>query len=169
MIFNYITMEFTEQQYSYGHDDHVYYEDQDQEILGLTDCLVLKITEFEYDTGKKDASVYILYDVNSRSFIIRGKRRSTKTTKSCCFSFSCKHVKDVANFLSFVICEQNLWTYVLYNYDNLPATSDEITFDFLKRNQSSDYELAGYNKMLYDKDLLLKNLRMLRSVFNLYN
>ena len=35
--------------------------------------------------------------------------------------------RDLADFLEFVICKKNLWTYVLYNYDNLPYDSNDIT------------------------------------------
>ena len=35
--------------------------------------------------------------------------------------------------------------FILYNYDNLPDTSNEITFEFLKRHDNTVYELAGYD------------------------
>jgi hypothetical protein len=133
-----------------------------------TDCLVLKIEECDKDSKELDATIYVLYDKVTHEFVVRGQRFSKKIA-SCTFSFQCEFADELADFISFVICKENLWTYVLYNYDNLPATSDDITYDFLKRNDSRVYELAGYNHREYDRDVLLRNLRMLRNVFNYYN
>jgi len=120
------------------------------------------------DTKDLDTTLYVLYDKNEHNFVIRGQRYSDKMD-SCTFSFNCEFANELADFISFIICEKNQWTYVLYNYDNLPATSDEITYEFLKRNDSKVYEIAGYDKQEYNRDTLLKNLRMLRNVFNYYN
>jgi hypothetical protein len=133
-----------------------------------TDCLVLKIVEHYVDTKDLDTTLYVLYDKITHHFVIRGKRNSEKMP-SCTFSFNCEFAHELADFISFIICEKNQWTYVLYNYDNLPATSDEITYDFLTRNDSKVYEIAGYDKQEYNRDYLLKNLRILRNVFNYYN
>ena len=133
-----------------------------------TDCLVLKIEEYCSDSNDLDNTLYILYDKMLHNFVIRGKRFNKKMA-SCTFSFNCEFAEELADFISFVICKENLWTYVLYNYDNLPVLSDEITYEFLKRNDSKVYELGGYDKQEYDRDNLLKNLRMLRNVFNYYN
>ncbi len=133
-----------------------------------TDCLVFKIEENDKDTNEPDTTLYVLYDKIEHHFVVRGKRHSNKID-SCTFSFQCEFAEELADFISYVICEKNLWTYVLYNYDNLPATSDEITYEFLRRNDSKVYELAGYNEQEYSRDILLKNLRMLRNVFNYYN
>ena len=132
------------------------------------DCLVFKIVEHYADTKDLDTTLYVLYDKNEHYFVVRGQRYSDKMD-SCTFSFNCEFVHELADFLSFVICEKNHWTYVLYNYDNLPATSDEITYDFFKRNDSKVYELAGYENQEYDRNTLVKNLSMLRNVFNYYN
>lgn len=132
-----------------------------------TDCLVFKIEEYCSDSNELDTALYVLYDKFEHHFVVRGKRHSKKMD-SCTFSFICETAEELADFISFVICEQNLWTYVLYNYDNLPRTSDEITYEFLRRNDSKVYELAGYDKREYSRDILLKNLRMLRNVFNYY-
>ena len=133
-----------------------------------TDCLVFKIEENDNDSNELDTALYVLYDKIEHHFVVRGKRHHKKID-SCTFSFQCEFAEELADFISYVICKKNLWTYVLYNYDNLPATSDEITYEFLRRNESKVYELAGYNEQEYSRDVLLKNLRMLRNVFNYYN
>lgn len=134
----------------------------------LPDCLVLKIEEYDIDTKEIDTTLYILYDKKEHQFIVRGKRFSTKM-ESCTYSFTCEFAEELANFISFVICVENQWSYILYNYDNLPYTSDEITYDFLKIHDSKIYELSGYNRQKFERSELLKNLRMLRNVFNYCN
>jgi hypothetical protein len=67
------------------------------------------------------------------------------------------------------MCKNNLWTYVLYNYDNLSYDSNDITYEFLKEDESNVYELCGYNNEIYSRTRLCRILRMLRNVFNYYN
>jgi len=134
----------------------------------ITDCLVLKIEEYEIDTNKLDVTLYILYDKKKHHFVLRGKRFSNKLD-SCTFSFNCEFVNELTDFISFIICMKNKWTYVLYNYDNLPQESNDISYDFLKIHDHKGYELAGYNYQQFDIELLSKHLRMLRNVFNYYN
>ena len=135
----------------------------------VTDCLVLKIEERETDVEILDTTIYVIYDKKERNYVVRGKRRATKIVDSCTYSFVCKDHRDLADFLSFVICKENLWTYVLYNYDNLPYESNDITYEFLKEYESNVYELTGYNNLNYSRKGLCSILRMLRNVFNYYN
>jgi hypothetical protein len=134
--------------------------------IEFPDTLVLKIEERDTDSPDIDHMVYILYDKKTHRFVIRGKRMDGN---SCTYSFECELAKDLADFLTFIISEKNKWTYVLYNYDNLPNDSNEITFEFLNQYDEPNYELSGYDQVKYNRKSLLKNLRMLRNVFNYYN
>ena len=139
------------------------------ETTTVTDCLVLKIEERETDVELLDTTIYVIYDKRDRNYVIRGKRRATETADSCTYSVVCKDHRDLADFLSFVICKDNFWTYVLYNYDNLSYDSNDITYEFLNENESNVYELTGYNNLYYSREGLCSILRMLRNVFNYYN
>ena len=139
------------------------------ETTTVTDCLVLKIEERDAVSGELDATIYVIYDKKERNYVVRGKRRATETADSCTYSFVCKDHRDLADFLSFVVCKENLWTYVLYNYDNLSYDSNNITYEFLNENESNVYELTGYNNLDYSRKGLCSILRMLRNVFNYYN
>jgi hypothetical protein len=132
------------------------------------DCLVLKIEEYDIDNGTLDTTLYIIYDKKEEKYVIRGKRYSD-IMETCTYSFNCEFAQELFDFITFVICKQNRWTYLLYNYDNLPATSDEITYEFLKRDESKVYELGGDDRQKYNEKELMSNLRMLRNVFNFYN
>jgi hypothetical protein len=135
----------------------------------VADCLVLKIEERELYTKEIDTTLYILYDKKYHNYVIRGRRRLTPRHQSCEYSFVCEDVEDLVYFITFVISRDNLWTYVLYNYDNLPIESNEITFEFLNNYDHSDYELGAYDDEKYSRNKLTKNLKMLRNVFNYYN
>lgn len=133
-----------------------------------TDCLVLKIEEYDIDSRNLDTTLFVIYDKKEHQFIIRGKRNHV-TLDSCTYSFSCEFAHELFEFITFVICKKNYWAYTIFNYDNLPAESDEITYEFLKDYESKVYELAGYDRVKFSKEKLLTYLRILRNVFNYYN
>lgn len=135
-----------------------------------TDCLVLKIEERDKDSISHvlDTTMYVLYDKKEHNFVIRGKRKETTTRKSCTYSYICETVHELEYFISFIICKDNLWTYVLYNYDNLPSNSNLISYDLFADMESEFYELSAYDKIKYNKKNLINKLNMLRHVFNYY-
>lgn len=135
----------------------------------MTDCLVFKLEEFEEDRDKIDNVIYIIYDTYDETFIIRGRREETRTRAACTYSFACDDENDLADFLQYTICSHNTVNEILYNYDNLPFHSDDITFAFLERNDDPIYEISGYNGKKLRRKRLLRNLRMLKNVFNYYN
>lgn len=136
--------------------------------FAVPDCLVLKIEERDVETNNIDTTLYVLYDKKYHNYVVRGRRRNSQKRQSCEYAFVCKDVYELYDFITFVVCRKNLWTYVLYNYDNLPVESDELTFDFLYSYDNSDYELGGYDNEKFSRNRLFKNLKMLRNVFNYY-
>ena len=132
-----------------------------------TDCLVLKIVEFDTDTEKKDTELYIIYDNKNGHFMIRGKRRDTRKITSMPYSFKCDTATDVYDFIDLTICRFNLISYTLYSYDNL---TDANTFEFLHRCNDPAYEIVGYDniKLSKNKKNIMKVLRSLREVYNHY-
>lgn len=135
----------------------------------VPDCLVLKIEEYDTTVEELDTTIYILYDKEEHKYVVRGRRRCTPTHQSCTYSFDCEYANDLVDFLRYIICKENTINEVLYNYDNLPASSSEITFEFLQENDERTYEISGYNGLKCTRKRLLRNLRMLRNVFNYYN
>lgn len=135
----------------------------------MTDCLVFKLEEFEEDKDKIDNTIYIIYDTYDETYIIRGRREETNTRSSCTYSFACDDENDLADFLQYTICSHNVVNEILYNYDNLPNNSNKITFEFLEKYDDPVYEISGYNGQKLRRKKLIKNLRMLKNVFNYYN
>ena len=132
-----------------------------------TDCLVLKIVEFDTETQKKDTELYVIYDKKNHAFMIRGKRRDTRKITSMPYSFNCDTAADVYDFIDSVICSFNLISYTLYNYDNL---TDDNTFEFLNKYNDPAYEIVGYDNITLSKNKkhIMKVLRSLRNVYNYY-
>jgi hypothetical protein len=134
----------------------------------LPDCLVFKIEEIEADTGKIDNTIYIIYDKKNHKYLIRGQRKCTPNHQSCTYSFECDFVNELADFIQYVICPHNKVNEILYNYDNFPKDPNKISFEFLNENDHGDYEISGYNNKKLKKVRLLRNLSMLRSIYNFY-
>lgn len=133
-------------------------------VNNMPDCLVFKFEEVDVDSKKIDNTVYVLFDNGKNKYIIRGKRKWTPN--SCAYSFECDRLSDLVDFLEYIICSYNKVNEVLYNYDNFPEDSNEITYDFLNEYDNSDYEISGYNSKKFSRKRLFKNLRMLRKISN---
>lgn len=135
-------------------------------IESVPDCLVFKFEEIEKDTGNIDNTIYVLFDQRTENYVVRGQRRWTHKYHSCSYSFECGHICDLVEFLQYLICPDNTVNEVLYNYDNLPDYSNEITYEFLHDYDHCDYEISGYNDKKFSRNRLFKNLRMLRKISN---
>lgn len=134
----------------------------------VSDCLVLKLEEVEENTGKIDTTVYVIYDKRNHKYLIRGSRRLSPKYEPCAYSFECEYANDLADFIEYLFCPHNKVNEVLYSYDNLHENPNDITFDFLKEYECEDIEISGYNDCKLKRRNLLRNLRMLRNVFNYY-
>ena len=71
-------------------------------------------------------------------------------------------------FFFIIIFRWFLWTYNLYNCDDLHLDSDDITFGSLENSVSKENEVVGYDLQEYNKRTLKKMLRILRNVYNYY-
>ena len=134
----------------------------------VPDCLVFKFEEYDVDLKELDTTVYVLYDKKEHHYVVRGQRRWTPRHQSCSYSFNCEFAQDLADFLQYIVCKDNRVNEVLYSYDNFPNSSNDITYEFLHDYDHSDYEISGYNDQKFGRKRLLRNLRMLRNIYNHY-
>lgn len=137
------------------------------EMSSVPDCLVLKIIEREQDTDTIDTKLYVLYDVASNYYVIRGKRHDGHRD-SCVFAYTSENINSLADFISTVIDPENKWSYILYNIDNLPKDSNSITYNSLMEEAYSYRELSGYDNQTYDRTELIRYLKMLKNIVNYY-
>jgi hypothetical protein len=135
---------------------------------GSTDCLVLKIEE--HIDGDLDTTLFILYDNNEDTYLVRGKRSNVLgKPETVPYSFYCNYASELIDFIRFVIGKKSKISYTLSNYDDLPNDPDEIDYQYLSDLDGDiAYELAAYDNKKFNKKEVLKFLRMLRNVFNYY-
>jgi hypothetical protein len=74
----------------------------------------------------------------------------------------------VVDYLAFVIDNNNLLNYRLYNNKDLPLNSDNITFEQLTKSLNDSEELVSYDNDKFSKKTLQKRIKVLRYVYNLY-
>jgi hypothetical protein len=135
----------------------------------IPDTLVLQIIEHDIDTCKRDTILYLIYDNKNQHYIIRGLRTPTSSVREPLeYSFQCNDEGDLADFIQFVIDPENKVSYILYNYNNLPDKSNDISYYFLEENRHICYEIAGYDNCKLKRAELVRNLQMLKNVYNYY-
>lgn len=134
-------------------------------VSNVSDCLVFKFEEVE-ENGNVDMTAYVFYDKRTHKYVIRGRRRWTPRWHSCTYAFECEYAKDLVDFLEYIICRGNTVNESLFNYDNFPESSNDISFDFMNEYDHRDYELSGYDNQKPSRRRYLRNLRMLRNVSN---
>jgi hypothetical protein len=136
-------------------------------LTSSTDCLVLKIEE--YVDSNLDTTLFVLYDKNEETYLIRGKRSDINESEAISYSFKCYYPKELNDFISFIICPKSKLSYTLLNYYDLPCDEDNIDYNYLK-NLDSDklYEISGYDNQQYNKKKFLSILKFLKYVFNYY-
>lgn len=165
--------------------------------MSYSDCLVVKIDEmFAFEV---EHTIFIVYDTKDQKYVIRGKRFEnnqkqeyevfsspsivqmfdylfqTKSEKKHVsyypYSFSCPLKESLVDFLEFIFTQGSSFRITLYNYDNLPYLSKDITYDFFERHVdesfeiSSVYECSGENKI---KERFEKILDLIQHVSNEY-
>ena len=130
-----------------------------------SDCLVLKINSFDEFYVIAGITVYVIYDINSKMFVICGKRDCGVE-----FNFNSYSVKAVEIFLSFIFSNRRYINYSISNHSELPFNQSEISYDYLNESLFENvYEIACKSeKSMYNKREVRNLLKMLKSVFNYY-
>jgi hypothetical protein len=137
-------------------------------MAAFGDCLVLHIQEIEKDIGDIDTSLFVLYDTQTRLYVIRGKRMDARTRSFHPYSFVCDSFNDLCTFVGFIICSENYVTYSLYNYKDLPLDANDITYEYLANSVCRSSEIAGYDNVPVNKKQMKNILSVLAGVFNNY-
>ena len=128
-----------------------------------SDCLVLQINNNSSDD--LNVNVFIIYDINSKLFVICGKRNGGVE-----FNYKSYSVKSTETFLYFIFSNKRYLNYSISNHSELPASHEEITYDYLNESLFENvYEIACKSeKSMYNKREVRNLLKMLKSVFNYY-
>lgn len=165
--------------------------------MSNSDCLVVKIDEmFSFDV---EHTIFIVYDVREQKYVMRGKRfeniekinyepfsdsflfhafeyifpnkKEKNSVSYYPYSFSCSKKESLVDFLDFIFSQGSSFRIRLYNYDNLPYDSKNITYDFFDSHVDKAYEIGsvfdyhGENKI---KQRFDKILDLIQNVCNDY-
>lgn len=133
------------------------------DMLNVTDCLVLKLEEIQRNTDNIDNTIYILYDTNKETYIVRGTRNGPID-----FSYECENMDSLIVFVRYAIGKHNRVNESLYNFPEMYVESNNITFDYLCERSRESEEISGYIISRIKKSRLKKILTMLRDVGNYY-
>jgi len=134
-----------------------------------SDTLVLKIEEVEENNGEQvDTRMFVFYDHYDWCYHVRGERTCTRNVNYQAYSFRCDTLETLVDFIWFAISKENILNYTLYNYDELPANSDEISYEEMAWHQSIAKEIAGYDNRRFTRKGLKRVLKLLRNVYNPY-
>lgn len=132
------------------------------EFSSFPDTLVFKITRYTHEVNH---IMYILYDISRDIYIIRGNKLTKKTYEKINYSFECMSINYLRDFILTTLHNNSEISYSYYNYDNLPLTTAEVTFDFLEDYDDKIYELSSETTILNKKELKNK-LAMLKYILN---
>lgn len=128
------------------------------------DKLVLFLEE-EY-AGHVDMSCYVLYDHLEEAYFVCGQRLDDAQRKYSTFHFYCKKRNSLLKYLRFILnADDSKLTYGLFNFNGLFNKGNVIDYDLLDSMRSSLNEVAVYNRMDYDKDIIRDLLIVLKDVF----
>ena len=165
--------------------------------MSYSDCLVVKMDElFAFEV---EHTIFIVYDVREQKYVIRGKRfennqkqesapfstpsivqvfdylfqtkSEKKTFNYYPYSFSCPLKESLVDFLDFIFTQGSTFRISLYNYDNLPYLSKDITYDFFERHVDESYEISSVYDYRSDKKIkerFEKILNLIQHVSNEY-
>ena len=150
-----------------NNDNNDVFNMSDVDMLNVSDCLVLKLEEFEHNTDNIDNTIYILYDTNKETYIVRGSRNGLVNGQMD-FSYECENMDSLMIFVRYAIGKYNKVSESLYNFPEMYVDSNNITFDYLCERGRDSEEISGYMITRIKKSRLKKMLAMLRDIGNYY-
>jgi len=111
--------------------------------------------------------LFLAYDIEQESYVVYGKSNRIAVDNQPYF-FRCEKSSNMYKFVKFIIGKDAYSSYTLYNYNNMPIDLEEVDYDFMEENMDIRYELAAYDNVMLTKKDLVKNLHVLKSVYNFF-
>ena len=147
-------------------DDDYYEEPIETEDNTPPDCLVLEIyvNNQIFDERKR---VFVWYDSYERRFFLRGKNDDTEIISYNPFNFKSKRASHVADFLNLIIDKRSILEVALYNFMDLPLSSNDITYEMLLENEYAEVIYTNENYPLKNHKLR-ELMNTLTTIYNSY-
>ena len=147
-------------------DDDYYEVPIENEDNTPPDCLVLEIyvNNQIFDERKR---VFVWYDSYERRFFLRGKNDDTEIISYNPFNFKSKRASHVADFLNLIIDKRSILEVALYNFMDLPLSSNDITYEMLLENEYAEVIYTNENYPLKHHKLR-ELMNTLTTIYNSY-
>ena len=127
------------------------------------DKLVLFLEE-EYE-GSVDMTCYIAYHHIEKEYFVCGQRLDELQHKYSTFHFYCKSRKSLLKYIRFIVnADDSKLTYGLFNFNGMFREREYVDYDVLDSMRSNYNEVAVYNRMEYDNDIMRDLLVVLKDV-----
>jgi hypothetical protein len=111
-------------------------------------------------------NLFVLYDNLNKTFFLCGKKVLHSTPDTVPFSFYCENEKNIKQFADLILDDRvNVH---LYNFNDLPSTCIEITFDTLNEMRSEDCKIVTYYEDHEYYNNFITYLEILKNVKNDY-
>jgi hypothetical protein len=147
-------------------DDDYYEEPIETEDNTPPDCLVLEIyvNNQIFDERKR---VFVWYDSYEHRFFLRGKNDDNEIISYNPFNFKSKRGSHVADFLNLIIDKRSILEVALYNFMDLPLSSNDITYEMLLENEYAEVIYTNENYPLKHHKLR-ELMNTLTTIYNSY-
>jgi hypothetical protein len=137
-------------------------------MTSSSDCLVLLIEGFDTELNISVNKTYVLYDSVNQQYLVRGFDLDKELSKKP-FSFVTygSDYESLIDFIDFFSSDDHV-RITLYNFDDLPLTCEEITYEYLEDYSSEEYEILAFRPQQFSRKCIGKMLKMIKNIFNYY-
>jgi len=137
-------------------------------MTSSSDCLVLLIEGYDPELNISVNKTYVLYDNVNQQYLVRGLDFDKETQKKS-FSFTVDYdaTESIVDFTDFFSSGDQV-KIAVYNFDDLPLTSEEITYEYLEDYSSEEYEIFTFRPTNYSKTTIRRMLTMVKNMYNHY-
>ena len=135
-------------------------------MTSSSDCLVLLIEGYDPELNISVNKTYVLYDNVNQQYLVRGLDFDKETQKKS-FSFTVDYdaTESIVDFTDFFSSGDQV-KIAVYNFDDLPLTSEEITYEYLEDYSSEEYEIFTFRPTNYSKTTIRRMLTMVKNLYN---
>ena len=123
------------------------------------DCLVLEIYA-NNELVDERKRIFVWYDSVEHRFFLRGKQDDYESISNHPFNFKSKRAYHVADFVQLIIDKKSILKVAMYNFMDLPFSSNDITFEMLETNENAEliYMNENYPLKYHKLTYLMKTL-----------
>lgn len=138
-------------------------------------CLVLCIEcREDHDYNIINTRLFVTYDFLDETYVLYGKHldkleeKRVLQTRYQPFFFRFNKSKDVYDMIEAIVSRDTIFSYTLYNYDNMPYDCENVNYFDLSENKNDNYELVSYDNVFISKKKILPVIKMLKRTFNYF-